>query len=131
MSKDLIPKDVEQFILKNIKSVAQLEGLLIFCHEPDMDYSAESLSKRLYISESETGKILADLYAAGFISRQSGKPALYRYQPNPPELRQMIDRVAEIYAKYLVPVTNLIHAKPKTRVQEFADAFKLRKEEEE
>ena len=38
-------------------------------------------------------------------------------------------RVAELYARYLIPVTQLIHAKPLTRVQEFADAFKLKKDE--
>jgi hypothetical protein len=41
----------------------------------------------------------------------------------------MGDLLADVYARYLVPVTNLIHAKPKSRVQEFADAFKLRKDE--
>jgi hypothetical protein len=40
-----------------------------------------------------------------------------------------VNQVAACYAKYLIPVTNLIHTKPRTRVQEFADAFKLRKEE--
>ena len=40
----------------------------------------------------------------------------------------MLERLAEIYAKHLVPVTNLIHSKPKPRIQEFADAFRLRKD---
>jgi hypothetical protein len=43
----------------------------------------------------------------------------------------MVDRLAELYSKYLIPVTHLIHSKPQTRVREFADAFKLRKEEDQ
>jgi len=43
----------------------------------------------------------------------------------------MVERVADVYARYLVPVTNLIHAKPQIKVQKFADAFKLRKKEDE
>jgi hypothetical protein len=35
--------------------------------------------------------------------------------------------VAALYAANLIPVTNLIHAKP-SRIREFADAFKLRKD---
>jgi len=40
----------------------------------------------------------------------------------------MLERTAEAYAKHLVPVTNLIHSKPKPRIQEFADAFRFRKD---
>jgi hypothetical protein len=40
----------------------------------------------------------------------------------------MIDHVAEVYDRYLIPVTHLIHAKPRTRVHAFADAFRLRKD---
>ena len=40
----------------------------------------------------------------------------------------MIDQLAEIYAKNLVEVTNLIHSKIGKRAQQFADAFKWRKD---
>jgi hypothetical protein len=39
----------------------------------------------------------------------------------------MIDRLAESYAKQLIPITNLIHGKPR-RIRQFADAFKFRKD---
>lgn len=131
MGYDLIPGDVEQFILKHIESVAQLEALLLLRSDSNVGWNAGELSKRLYISEKETAEVLSRLHADGFVVAKTRKPTAYGYEPNTPELRQMVDRVAEIYAKYLVPVTKLIHSKPKTRVQEFADAFKLRKEEEE
>jgi hypothetical protein len=56
-------------------------------------------------------------------------PDSYRYHPASSALAEMVDHVATLYAKYLIPVTHLIHTKPRTRVQEFADAFKLRKED--
>jgi len=43
----------------------------------------------------------------------------------------MVDRIADVYSKYLIPVTNLIHSKPENKVQKFADAFNLRKKEDE
>jgi hypothetical protein len=43
----------------------------------------------------------------------------------------MVGEVVEAYSKYLIPVTNLIHSKPQTRVQQFAEAFKLRKQEDD
>ena len=69
----------------------------------------------------------ASVSPPGFVSADAKDPSLYRYRPNSKELKVMLDRLAEIYARHLVPVTNLIHSKPKSRIQEFADAFQLRK----
>lgn len=61
-----------------------------------------------------------------FLIASPEKSLVYRYHVGSPELGQTVDRVAVLYSMYLIPVTNLIHAKPRTRVQEFADAFKLK-----
>jgi|SRR5688572_23555933 hypothetical protein len=127
MADDLIPDDIRQFILKNIDSVAQLEGLLLLRGSPENDWNVEEITKRLYIDQEQTADILARLCALGFLTVKEADSLAYRYQPSSPEFRQMVDRLAETYAKYLVPVTNLIHSKPQTRVQEFADAFRLKR----
>lgn len=129
MGNDFIPDDVEQFIRKNIDSVAQLEALLLIRSDPEAEWSIGVLAKRLYTSEKQTVESLERLYSDGLLIRQVGPPVLYRYQLGSNELRELVDSVAEAYAKHLVPITNLIHSKPKTRVQEFADAFRWRKEE--
>jgi hypothetical protein len=59
---------------------------------------------------------------------KSPETSLYRYYPNSEELRQMIDRLAETYTKNLIEVTNLIHSKTGKKAQQFADAFKWRKD---
>jgi hypothetical protein len=123
-----IPKDLEQFILDKIDSVAQLEALLLMRTNADQEWRAATLAKRLYISENETAAILMVLAGQGFLEADADKLS-FRYGPNSPKLRVMLDRLAELYAKQLVPVTNLIHSKPKSRVQEFADAFRFRKDE--
>ena len=79
-------------------------------------------------SRAQTVNVLSHLYTLGFLAVKDGESREYRYQPVSPEAGQMVDRMAEAYSKYLVPVTNLIHSKPQTKIQQFADAFKLRKE---
>jgi hypothetical protein len=130
MYQEFIPENVQQFILKRIDSVAHLEGLLLLRREPNEGWTDEAFAKRLYITSNQAAAILSRLWTDGFVITRSTQPLTYTYQPSSPELEQMADLVADIYSKYLVPVTNLIHAKPKSRVQEFADAFKLKKEEE-
>jgi hypothetical protein len=130
MTDELIPSEVRQFIIDNINSVAELEGLLLMSKNPETDWSVESLAQRLYTSVPQTEDVLRRLYALGFLVIKETNPLTYCYQPASQTLGEMVTEVAEIYAKYLVPVTNLIHSKPETKVQQFADAFKLRKKED-
>lgn len=127
MAEHFIPDDVAHFVLEKIDSVAQLEALLLLRRDPEKEWSAAALAARLYISEEQTKELLEGLRAQGFVAAQSNS-SVCRYQPVTTELHQMLDRLAEIYAKQLVPVTNLIHSKPRPRIQEFADAFRLRKD---
>jgi DNA-binding IscR family transcriptional regulator len=129
MVEDLIPEDVRQFILKSIDSIAQLEALLLLYRSPEEEWSISAVAQRLYIPEQEASPLLARLQAEGLIVARAGESLLFQYQPDSIELAELVKRVAEIYSKHLVPVTNLIHSKPRTRIQEFADAFKLRKDD--
>ena len=130
MADDLIPDDVRQFIVDKIDSVAELEGLLLLSRHPETEWSVQALAQRLYATQQQTENVLTHLYALGFLKATEGKSLSYHYQPISNNLAEMVDRVAEVYTKYLVPVTNLIHSKHETRIQQFADAFKLRKKED-
>ena len=125
----LIPDDVQAFLLKHIDSIAQLEALLLMRANATLPWVAETLAQRLYITPQDTAVLLERLRADGFLEVLPNPSSSYQYHPASNELAHMVDRVADLYAKYLIPVTNLIHAKPRIRVQEFADAFRLRKGE--
>jgi hypothetical protein len=128
MAGSFIPEDIAQFIIDNIESVAQLEALLLLRSNPEKGWSVRDLAARLYISDEQTAGVLLVLNAQNIVIPVEKEISLYRYQPRSAELKSMLDRLADIYAKHLVPVTNLIHSKPKSRIQEFADAFRLRKD---
>jgi hypothetical protein len=52
----------------------------------------------------------------------------YQYRPSSDALRARIDQLAELYARHLVDVTLLIHSSLDRKAQQFADAFKWRKD---
>jgi hypothetical protein len=127
MGEALIPDDVREFLLQHIDSIAQLEALLLLRADPSGAWNAETIAKRLYITPQEASVVLERLAADSFLTMPPDLSDGYRYQPASGELATMVDRIAVLYTKYLVPVTHLIHSKPRTRVQEFANAFKLRR----
>jgi hypothetical protein len=119
-----IPDDLREFILSCIDSVAHLEALLLLRQDASMDWNPESVAERLYITKGEARDLLTRLTDDGFLIVKEG---FHQFGPRSAGQRQMIDRVADAYSRHLIPITNLIHDRPR-RIREFSDAFKIRKD---
>jgi hypothetical protein len=124
-----IPEDLRRFVLTSIPSVPFLEALLLLRADPDLVWRRDTLARRLYVREKTADSLLADLCTAGMAARtHDPMGAGYRYSPDSAALRARIDGLAEVYASQLVDVTLLIHASLERKAQQFADAFKWRKD---
>ena len=123
MADEPIPDDLRDFILKYIDSVAHLEALLLLRANRNDPWTIARIAQRLYVGEQQAGEVLGRLCADGLLNCEADT---YRYGGQSLDHALMIDRLAEAYARHLIPITNMIHAKPR-RIREFADAFKFRK----
>lgn len=126
MTFEDIPDAVRRFVLMAIPSVPFLEALLLMQQVPQAAWDAHALARRLYMSERAGASILGELQEAGFIAEDS--PGTFHYSPRSDEIRELVIAVRDAYARNLVGMTNLIHAKTNRKAQQFADAFKLRKD---
>ena len=124
MADEIVPSDIRVFILAHIDSIVQLEALLLLRANPNELWDGAKTAQRLYVSERECHEALARLCAEGLLSRIEGS---YSYAGIAAERAKMVDRLAEAYARHLIPITNIIHHKPR-RIREFAEAFKFKKE---
>lgn len=126
--------DVRRFLLASVSSIPYLEALLLLRSQPGTQWSVRQVAQRLYVSEKKAHELLSELEAAGVVGRFLPDVPQFRYQPATQELRRMLDGLAEVYAHHLVEVTHLIHSKTDKRdkwdkrAQNFADAFRWRKE---
>lgn len=126
MNDAVIPADVRKFIVDNIESIAHIEGLMLFQSGPDAGWTTGTLAARLYINEATSKELISHLQRQGFIvQKPDGR---YYYAPPDLELAEMVDRTVSAYRQFLLPITHLIHEKTRDRMQEFADAFLIRKE---
>lgn len=130
MAPPPIPEDIRRFVLTSIASVPHLEALLLLRSVEGEFWKASTLAARLYIGEKLAHSLLTDLCRAGMLEpRDEACDSVgYRYQPSSPALRLTIDRLAELYARHLVEITHLIHSSLDRKAQQFADAFKWRKD---
>jgi hypothetical protein len=129
-----IPEDLRRFVLTSIPSVPFLEALLLMRADPDQPWSRDTLARRLYVREKVAEGLLAELCRLGMAApwpagADAGPKAdTYCYRPREDVLRERIDRLADFYASNLVEVTHLIHSSLDRKAQQFADAFKWRKD---
>lgn len=123
----LIPEDIKAFILDHVDSIAELEALLVLRENPYQGWDCKEVADRIYCDENTTAGILKKLTRHGLIAPDSGSPHRFRYQQSRPEITDILNRLAAVYARYVVPLTTLVHQKSKGNIKSFADAFKLKK----
>jgi hypothetical protein len=73
----------------------------------------ESIAERDLLVESEAG---------------AGR---YRFEPSSPALAKSVEALAASYADRRVSVVAALDAEPGERIREFADAFRIRREDED
>jgi hypothetical protein len=119
-----VPASVRGFIASHIVSVAQLDVLLLLRAAADKEWTVPEVARALVTQPEAAAGWLDDLRQRGLASESESR---YRYSPASPELDQIVDELAESYAKYRVAVIGLIFARPSERITSFADAFRIRR----
>jgi len=107
MASHYVPDDIRDFILKHIASVAQIEALLLIWSSPEEGWGLRQIAARIYTSDTEAAKALDGLCADGLLVCRDGVFGLNVSAENV----EMIRRLQETYARYLIPVTDVIHSK--------------------
>lgn len=89
------------------------------------------MAGRLYLPEPESAGLLEAAADAG-LAQARGEPAspdrCYQFSPATAELGELVGRLAAHYSLDIVTVTDLIHSRVDRRAQQFADAFRWRKD---
>ena len=126
MTSREVSNSVRRLIVESIDTVSELEAILLLREHRDIEWTADEAARRLYVSLAVSGHILNVLSKRGFLA-ESGKR--YRYSPATPALEAATEELAGCYSRDLIAVTQLIHAKPTPSVLQFADAFRVRKDD--
>ena len=103
-----LPAGVRRFVERRLASVAELEGLLLVRSAPGERWSAREVAARLYIGQSQARAVLEALHVQQLMARSG---ADFLYQPASDTLVRDVDDLAAAYPRFLIAITELIHAK--------------------
>lgn len=127
MADERFPEHLRRFLADKIRSVSQLEMLLLFRSEPERDWSADEIGRALYIAPDMCADQLEQLHAGGLLAAGNA-PRHYRYAPRDAETDKTMAETAAMYQERRVTVITAIYSEPIDKIRTFAEAFRLRKE---
>jgi hypothetical protein len=129
MATEALPDSVKQFLSRYIRSLEQLELLLLLRGQPDRLWTVPQVYEVIRSSQRSLQSGLESFAHEGFFAedKRAALPG-FRYSPRNDELRGAVEQIAASYRHSRVRVIEAIFAPEIDPVQKFADAFKLRKD---
>jgi hypothetical protein len=127
MAGETLPTSVQQFLSKYIRSLEQLEVLLLLRNSANRAWTSAEVYEVVRSSPSSVEERLESFVRHGFLAKEDGPPSAFRYAPRE-NLGAAVDETASAYQKWRVRVIEAIFTPVVDPAQRFADAFKVRKD---
>jgi hypothetical protein len=125
-----IPVEVRQFVESYIRSLDQLEVLLLVSALPDREWSVDDVYNVVRSSPAVVAERLESFAKSGILVR-SQEPPVYQYRPRTEEFGRAISSLSAIYKMSRHRIVELIYAPSRSDdpITSFTDAFRFRKKD--
>lgn len=127
MPGEALPNSVQHFLSQYIRSLEQLEVLLLLRSSPNRSWTSVEVYEIVRSSRSSVEERLENFVLLGFLAKNDGSPPTFRYAPKE-NLGAAVDETASAYQTWRLRVIEAIFTPPVDAAQRFADAFKVRKD---
>jgi hypothetical protein len=121
-----LPPEIRQFIYEHLRSVEQLEILILLSGKPDSTWSVQTVYEVIVSSKTSVERWLVDFVRIGFFERNMESPPLFRFIAGG-ETAATVEALARLYKMKPVRIIEAIFRKGQDPAQGFADAFKIKK----
>jgi hypothetical protein len=129
MSEKVFSEELEKFIAAEINSLEQLEILLLLSGNPHKWWSAKSVYEVVKSSIQSVQDRLEEMVARGILRKETDTEVRFQFGPRDEAVWRITTELRDAYKERSVKVVQAIYSKPPDPVQEFARAFRLRKDD--
>ncbi|MDE1902935.1 MAG: hypothetical protein KGI46_03685 [Alphaproteobacteria bacterium] len=126
----MLSQKLERFLRTSIRSVWDVELLLLLRKERARSWTTGELVRQLRASSLVVSDALVALQRIDLVGREAADDR-FTYRPATDELAQIVDDLAATYASEPASIMHVIWSTPRTNIQTFADAFRLRKDNDD
>jgi hypothetical protein len=121
-------EQLEHFIAREIASLEQLEILLFVSGNPHKWWTVQDVYNVVKSSPPSVGDRLNEMVERGFLQKEIDAETRYQFAPANEDVWNVTSELRNAYKEKPVKVVQAIYSKPPDAVQEFAKAFRLRKD---
>jgi hypothetical protein len=120
--------ELEKFIAEEIQSLEQVEILLLLSGNPHKSWSSRGVYDVVKSNPASVDARLEELTARGILIKEAHPEVRYQFAPKDENVWKVVNELRDAYKERPVKVVQAIYSKPPDAVQEFARAFRVRKD---
>ncbi len=125
----MIAPDIRSLLKQSIKTIGQLETLLLLFEQPDRTWTAEAVAQELRTSSYGAESHLESLVTARLLVKESGAdPTQYVYRALDNDLHRRVAEISTLYRERRISIIEVLYGAPQDALRAFADAFRITKE---
>jgi hypothetical protein len=128
---DPLPEAVRTLLAERLDSIAQLELLLLLHRTAPEAWQAAMLAAELRLETAWTQRQLVQLRDAGLLVEDPPGSGTFRFEAADVALGKAVEALAICYAERRVTVVSLLYSRPRDPIRVFADAFRIRREDDD
>jgi hypothetical protein len=128
LSEKVFSDELEKFIAAEINSLERLEILLLLSGNPHKWWSAKSVYEVIKSSMQSVQDRLNEMVSRGILRMETDNEVRFQFGPKDEAVWRITTELRDAYKERSVKVVQAIYSKPPDAVQEFARAFRLRKD---
>ena len=128
MSESGFSDELDRFIAAEINSLEQLEILLLLSGNPHRWWTAQDVYNVIKSSTQSVADRLNQMVERGFLQAEPDSEMRFQFAPADENIWGIISELRNAYKERSVKVVQAIYSKPPDAVQEFARAFRVRRD---
>ena len=125
-----VPQPVLDFVADHIRSLEEFQLLIALIQSPDRWWDADAAARELGIARQDARRGLDALAARNLLDIRITGDLRYQFRPGTEELRAAARATAEAYWANPLAVVQLIAQTGKRGIRDFADAFRIRRDDD-
>jgi hypothetical protein len=125
-----IPAPVIQFVAEHIRSLDELELLLLLQQTPDRWWDAPAVARELAMDVDSARRALERFASRNLLAIAVTGDVRYRFQPGEPHLREVAEAFNAAYRANRLAILHLVTGRPQQSIRDFAKAFRIRRDDD-
>lgn len=125
-----VPSTVKTFVAAHVRTLDELQLLMAIVQSGDRWWDADDAARECGMSVPEARAALDYLAARNLLDIKISEDLHYQFRPGTPELGDAARAVAEAYRHRPLDVARLVQPPGRRSVRDFADAFRIRHDDD-